>query len=543
MWVVGYYENLNIRIPGEPDVTITNATLLPQDTSFFNVTILNPSYSPSEANITRIATSTKDGLIHNITTTFPPLPYTLPKATRDFSGSETFTCLWNWANYTGETVGIIAFLADGSGPTTEVEAPLVDLRITEVSFDSSISVTHFNVTVQNFASSTTHNITIDITEISVTAEGGIKLNITEITPQLPWPLNPADSRNFTCTLDWTEYQNARVTVAVYTSQGYMDYTTVKLPLPVILEITDVLFDVTNTSRFDITVKNDNVSPTYLNVTEIGVIIGNQTVRRWTMENGTAVNPPIPFTLNRGSTETFVCPWNWTDYRDEEVTVVIDTLQGFTANYSQPTPPPVNLNITNLTFDPINTEQVNFTVLNSEFSLTDTEITEVLVTIEDDIVANLTGNLDLPMPLSRTHSIDFTGPWNWGIHLGENATVVVETKQGYSFNSDPITLVALRITGVTFNPTAADYFSITIQNPTLLNFTLTKMRVTVDGPSQDVTDDLVPPFPFPLPTGADYTFICYWEEWIYKQEQEVTITVETLNGYEAEYTGEIPSVPS
>lgn len=339
MWVVGYYENLKIRTPEKSDATITNATFLPQDTSYFNVTIFNPSYSPSEANITRIAASTEDGLIHNIATVYPQLPYTLPKATRDSSGLQTFECRWGWANYTGEKVGIIAFLADGSGPTVEAETPFVDLRITDVRFNPTISATHFNITVQNFVSSTTSNVTLDITEISITVEDGIKPNITEITPPLPWPLNLGESHNFTCMWDWTRYQNTTVTVAVYTSQGYMNYTTETTPPPVTLKITNILFDVTNTTRFDVTVENNRVSPTYLNVTKISVIVGNQTIREWTVENGTAVNPPIPFTLNKSSTETFVCPWNWTEYRDENVTVIVYTLQGFTANYTQATPPP------------------------------------------------------------------------------------------------------------------------------------------------------------------------------------------------------------
>ena len=341
MWVVGYYENLNIRTPEESDITMTNATFLSQDTSFFNVTIFNPSYSPSEAVITRIATSTDDGLIHNVDTPDPPLPYTLPKATADFAGLQTFECNWNWANYTGEEVGIIAFVADGSGSTLQAETPFVDLRITDVSFNSTISATHFNVTAQNYISPASSNVTVDITEISVTAENGFKPNIAEINPALPWTLNPSESHNFMCTWDWTQYQNTSVTVALYTSQGYMCRTTKKTPLPVNLEITDILFDVTNTTRFDVTVKNDHVSPTYLNVTEISVIVKNQTIREWTTENGTALNPPIPFTLGKNSTQTFVCPWNWAPHRDENVTVIVYTLQGFMADYTQATPPPAS----------------------------------------------------------------------------------------------------------------------------------------------------------------------------------------------------------
>lgn len=540
MWVVGYYEKLKIRTPEKSDATITNATFLPRDTSFFNVTIFNPSYSPSDAVITRIAALTEDDLIHNVNTT-DPLPYPLPKATTDFPGLQTFECSWDWANYTGEKVGIMAFLADGSGPTFETETPLVDLRIADVSFNPAISATHFNVTVQNYISPASSNVTVDITEISVTVEGGFKPSITEIIPALPWSLSLGGSSNFMCTWDWTEYQNMSVTVAVYTSQGYMDYTTKKTPAPVTLEITDILFDVTNTTSFDVTVRNNQISPTYLNVTKIGVIVGNQKIREWTTENGTAVNPHIPFTLNKSSTQNFVCPWNWTEYRGENVTVVVCTLQGFTANYTRATPTPVILDFTEINFDPIDTRHFNFTVQNSEFSLMGTNITEVFVTVENEIVANLTDYLGLPIQLSRAQSVDLLCPWDWGEYVGRNVTVVVENQLGYFFHSEPITLVALTISDVTFNPIESDYFIFSVQNPTLLDLTLTTINVAVDAISSDITPNVVPPFSFSLPTATNYTFICLWENWTDNQGKEATITIETLRGYEASYTCRIPSV--
>lgn len=540
MWVVGYYENLRIRTPQKSDVTIVNATFPAQDTSFFNVTIFNPSYSPSTASITQIETRTKDGLIHNITSTDPKLPYSLPKATQDFPGLQTFECRWEWANYTGEKVGIIAFLADGSGPTFEAETPFVDLGITDVRFNSTKSATRFNITVHNFVSSTTRNVTLDITGISVTVEDGNKTTITETDPLLPWPLNPGDSQNFTCTWDWTKHQNTSVTVAVYTSQGYMNYTTQKTPLPVSLEITSVLFDVNNTTRFDVTVKNDRISPTHLNVTKIAVMLGNLTVHEWTEENGTAVNPPIPFTLDKNSTETLACPWNWTTYRDLNVTLMVNTQQGFTTNYSQITPPPVIIDITDTIFDPIDTEQFNITVQNSKSSLFDTEITEISVTIQNETVTKLSDRLDLPIPLKRTQSVNLTCPWDWGAYVGENATIVVETEQGYPAYSDPITLTALTISDATFNPVRMDYFIITIQNPTLLNLTLATVDVTIDEDSFDITSNVVPPFPFQLPAGANYTFVCSWG-WAPHQGQPATLKVYTSEGYWASAKPAIPSI--
>ena len=132
LWVIGYYVSLGLRIPEKTTVSITNVTFNPQDTSYFNVTLLNPSYSPTDTNITKIATSPKEGFLYNIppNEVDPQLPYELPKAEE-----KTFKCMWNWANYTGKIVEIIAFIADGSGPTFEVETPLVDFRIADVYFN------------------------------------------------------------------------------------------------------------------------------------------------------------------------------------------------------------------------------------------------------------------------------------------------------------------------------------------------------------------------------------------------------------------------
>ena len=143
LWVMGYFITLESVIPEKTTVSIANVTFNPQNTSYFFVTLLNPSYSPTEANVTEIVASTgKD--IHKITEVNPLLPYRLLRGEE-----ETFECVWNWANYTGENVKIIAFVADGSGPTFEAETPLVDLRITDLSFNSTIGLTHFNMTVQN----------------------------------------------------------------------------------------------------------------------------------------------------------------------------------------------------------------------------------------------------------------------------------------------------------------------------------------------------------------------------------------------------------
>ncbi len=228
LWVIGYYVGLGFRVPEKTAVSITKVTFNPQNTSYFNVTLLNPSYSPTDATIKQIAASFSDFLLYNVRPdqTYPQLPYKLPKAEE-----KTFKCTWYWARYTGETVKIIAFVADGSGATYEVETPLVRLEITDVCFNSTISVTHFNVTIRNY----------------------------------------------------------------------------------------------------------DVSVTHLNVAVIAATMDNQPVREWTMENGAEVDPHLPYTLNKNSSETFVCPWNWADHKGKNVSIAIGTLEGYSTSYTRTIP--------------------------------------------------------------------------------------------------------------------------------------------------------------------------------------------------------------
>ena len=533
LWVMGYYISLEQVVPKEITVNIVDYAFDYQNTSFFNVTIQCPtSYDSKEpANITQVMVSTKDGNLFDIIETDPLLPYKFGQKGEE----ETFECLWNWANYTGETVRIIAFVADGSGPTVEAKPPLVDLRIADLSFNSAISVTHFNMTVQNSAWSATH---VNVTEIRVATE---TLGSENIEPSLPYRLDPNSFVTLKCSWDWTNYQNTSVTVAVHTSQGYRNQTTRITPLPLTFEITEVGFDSANTSSLDVTVQSSGVSTTNLDVTRIAVIMDNQTVQQWTVENGTEVNPQIPYTLGVNLSETFVCTWNWTEHRDKNVMITISTSQGFMAHHSQITPAPVILEITELIFDPLDTDTFNVTIENSEFSVADANITEVAVILEDGIyeIINVT-DPSLPTMLDRNQSIPFVCTWSWADYSGKNVTVAVQTQEGYSAHSRPILLKALTITDVLFNPLDTNHFTITVQNPAGRSFTIAGINVTVEGEaSSNVTDYVIPTLPFLLPSDSNILFMCSWN-WDEHTGKNVTVTIETLEDYTIFSVNEIPS---
>ena len=158
--------------------------------------------------------STEDGVLDDVAV-IPTQP------TLSIGESKTLKCIWNWANRTDENVNIHVFVADGSGATFQAKTPLVELAITDVVFNSTISVTHFNVTVQNSASSVTY---VNITDITVDTE-----IVQNVTPSLPYTLLPNASVAFMCPLNWTDYQGKEVTVKVYALQGYAAYYSHTIP--------------------------------------------------------------------------------------------------------------------------------------------------------------------------------------------------------------------------------------------------------------------------------------------------------------------------
>jgi hypothetical protein len=212
VWTMGYYASKEYQLPEKTSISIEAVEFSAQNTTFFDVVILNPSYSPSSVNITQIAIST-GGVLQNVEV-LPSLPYSL-----SIGSSLTFKGLWNWANYTGQTIKVIVFVAEGSGATVQAEIPsYVELTV-EAYFDSSISLQHFNVTVRNAETSVTY---VNITKLTIDGETILFKNITvnSVPVSFPYSLNSNQSVTFKCEWNWMNYQGKSVKVTVWTLQGY-----------------------------------------------------------------------------------------------------------------------------------------------------------------------------------------------------------------------------------------------------------------------------------------------------------------------------------
>lgn len=307
IWTMGFYAPSEYRLSSQGNITIENVEFYPENATFFNVTLLSPSYSPSTVMIGEIIVSTNDGLLHIATKTIPQLPYDLAPGT-----SQTLQAYWNWANYTGQIVDVIVLVSEGeSGATSLKLTPFMNLEITSVNFDPAVSETNFTVTVQSMRSEAFMNIT------RITLDGE---NVA-VSPLLPYTLGNA-SVTFTLAKAWSDLQGTNASVKVETLQGFSAYKIQSVPE--VLKVSNIVFNVTDTSSFNLTVQNVAMPQTTLNITQIQVYIQGETV---TIENAT---PSLPYILQPDSQIPLKCAWNWSSYQGQSAiaTITVSTQQGF-----------------------------------------------------------------------------------------------------------------------------------------------------------------------------------------------------------------------
>jgi hypothetical protein len=315
LWIVGYYESLELKSPRKPAISIENFIVSPEDPTFFNISILNPSFSPDRVKVAGISVLTEDRLIHDVIISSPKIPsegYIL-----EVGSSETFKCSWNWAKYTGQSATVIVFVKDGSGGTISVTLPLVEIKITSLTFNPEDGH-HFNVTIENSSKSSAG---VNLMNIKVIVDNSTN-NIKTI-PQLPARLEPAHSASFICEWDWADHQNRTIKVVAETSQGFIAEKTYNVPLYAFLSIEDVKFNPADTDHINVTLLNSEKSLISLNIAGIELAFENGTTITLTR-----IEPGLPRMININERLTFMCEWSWIAHRGEEIVIIVLTEQGY-----------------------------------------------------------------------------------------------------------------------------------------------------------------------------------------------------------------------
>jgi hypothetical protein len=332
LWTVGYYVEIGIRVPENiTTVTITNITFQVENSTYFHVTVLNPTYSKADAEITSIALVGTAIGVRAVNSTEPSLPYPLKKG-----DDVTFRCIMNWGELAGETVEVAIFITDGSGATDSLQTEFAKLEITDLAYNTSATVSQFNMTIRNRSA-----IALDVSKLlfGTDAVPQDKIRVSGLNITLPYRVPQNESRTLVC--NWTLWNSetgtgalgTTRTVTVETLQGYHATLLKAFSSPVLLSLSNVTFSLTNTTQFILT--SSAQSPHGVNLSQVTLTVGNQI---YTI--GANRTNATGYFLPKASNVTIHCEdpqLNWVTWSNQTITIRVYTTQGFLAKRVETVP--------------------------------------------------------------------------------------------------------------------------------------------------------------------------------------------------------------
>ncbi|MEM3672913.1 MAG: hypothetical protein QW468_01620 [Candidatus Bathyarchaeia archaeon] len=536
LWVMASYYNM----PEESTMLVVEDAVFPvSDARYFNVTILNPSNSISDVNLTAIRLTVEGrNETYYITeeTAEPSLSIVMKKGTR-----QTFVCKKNWSNFAGEIVKIEPVVENAEDvliTSYTASPPNVKLKVTP-NFEEQIheSINYFNLTIENLQPEPLINLTIS--EIRVHGE------LVNTTPPLPKVLEPNQNETFVCQRNWEDLKWINVTIIVKTAEGYeATYVTNELP-GASLYIGEIKFDYGDTGYFNLTVSSSEYSTAEATLSKVNV----------TFANGTSItlptNPPLQNLLvavaPNQTSPPIKCLWNWSTSRNESITVTIYTKQNITVpSKTVTTPPEVVWNITDVKFDFDDVEHFTINVTNMPCSLREIKIKNILLNGENATIVD-------PSPVVLPgEEITINCSFSWQSWINQTVTITVETEEGQSLSRDvEIPAVELKLLGenLIFGDLKDQYPNITIPIPyinitvsnsarSIQNVTINRIVVETGGKTYEIDGALTYPRLAPsgyiLNVGENTTIMCLWN-WDEYLGSEVKVTVYTAEGFQTSKT--------
>jgi hypothetical protein len=496
------------------DVIITNADFEVNDARSFSVTIMNPSHSAGDTNITQIYVTAPAINTSVASVTDPTLPFTLARGT-----TQTFHCSLVWGDAAGQTITVHAVTYNNTEAIRSVQTKSVKLVMTAV-FNASQSVNYFNVSVTSV--NTPINLTLNKVFFEFTA-----VNTTNLNIPFPHVIESNETINFTCNVAWEGYVNP--VLRVETLEGYAVQITTQANAIVSLQVARISFSPANTSEVDVTLFNSNESTNNVDVSNMTFSYANTTY----VIDGSLSNPALPATVGINQSVVFACKWDWNNTRNVTLTVNANTLQGFPGvSNTTVTPQGVVADIASANFDLSDTGEFSVNVTNAPYSLGPVNVTSIRI--------NLANVSFTPTTLNAGQQAPITCSYNWSSFIGQDASVTVY------FNSDSngftkvfkIHIPYLKVTNATFwsNPDNSFYMNVTVRNSEFskVNATITTIQVTTNNASFPVTGSTN----YLVNVGSDITIICPWK-WQNYSTQSITVSVFTADGTVASATFEVP----
>jgi hypothetical protein len=528
MWVMSSYYNM----PEDSTLLVVEDVNFPVGNfSYFNLTVLNPSNSASDVDITafRVTVEQTNATYDINATEYPqPLPFTLAKGTR-----QTFKCLANWCFIAGYTVRVELETANASIRSYPYVLPTENLSIVPA-FDPTVSVEYFNLTATNSPESVTN---LTISEIKVFDES------VSATPAFPYVLPPNQTQVFRCERNWENLQGLNVTVSMNTAEGYLAvYQTHPLPV-VILSMDEIKFDYADTKHFNITVRNAQDSTETAILSMVNLTIANETIALNTLPPLNIL--PIPVPPNQSM--TIQCSWDWSAQRNEAVTVNVFTREGFTVpNSTAITPDTVVWNITDVKFDLHDTDHFQVNVTNTPCSLNAINITLILLNGTETVLGQ-------PFAVLTNGTLAmFNCTLDWTSLRGVNASVTVIAADGSNISrtvsipsvglnllEDHFVFGTLRDPATNFT---IPYCNVTVSNSINSlpdNVTITRIVLEIGNETYEIDSDITNPIigqqGYSLSRGGEMTFMCLFNWLRYLTPNPVEATVYTAEGFQASRT--------
>lgn len=334
----GYYAEVSANATASVLMLITNVAFNETNSNAneMSVTVFNSNDSSTAVNINDIVLTCTNGTQsqkYHINGSYTN-PSFVPYYTLGLGNTVTFDhCIWNWRNFRNQTVTISVNVTQGFTPaskTLKTPSSFV-FNITELNFNLN-DTSHFVAKIANMP------VSLGNTSIIMIRVNGT--NVENFTSQII-PIN--EERIFNCTFDWRSFRGKNVNVTAELSDGEIISKSITLPIVDLKLLVDQLDFAKSTEEIpyvNITVVNSIFSNKTVNVTQIIFKTGNITETI----DGTLTHPtllPNEYVLNIGSNVTILCPWNWALYSNQNLTITVQTAEGFsitqTLQIPEPTP--------------------------------------------------------------------------------------------------------------------------------------------------------------------------------------------------------------
>jgi len=544
MWVMGIYykmpENTSLLIVTDAQFSVNNAR-------YFNVTILNPSNSVLDANITAVRLSIEESNeTYKITdmeaygatgSESIQFPYLIRKGTE-----QKFKCDKNWGGFAGKSVRIEPVANNSSTKSFSYKTPTVELTAQTPDPEEWTSLESFDLTVRNAQES---EINLTISDVTV-SESSIS---EKVTPKLPQNLSRGQEIVFQCDYNWELLMGQNVTLTVKTSEGYEATITTNKLLRAALYIDKAEFDYTDTTYFNLTINSWEDSTTTAIISGINLTLQdrapfaiNETRSHLKFIDLLPVFRLVP----RNGSKTFECSWNWSQYRDENFTINVYTEEGFTVPAkSAITPSTVVWNITDVKFDFDDLEHFVVNVTNMPCSLHEISVTKIMLDENET-------NIGLPIIVQPSEQKAISCMLPWKERINKSVSVTAFTENGLNVSRTlSIPSVGLKMLGgdrliygdlLDQNTTTSiPYVNITISNSinSLQNVTITKIIFEALNKTYEIDISLtypqIAPSGYNLTIGENVTIVCPWNRFIYAPlpaTQFIIVTVYTVEGFQA-----------